>query len=132
MDRLLECQGTIQRALAQKHLQNGPLVLYDITSSYLEGEHECSQLVDFGYNRDGNRGHEQIVKDGLSLQFLAALHDALKHHELAKVKFDDFKEQKKELAPQIAERSGSHLVTPVGNVVVLHRPKAAQPQLEQR
>jgi len=61
MDRLLERQGAIQRALARKHLQNGHLVLYDITSSYLEGEYEGSQLVDFGYNRDGKRGHEQIV-----------------------------------------------------------------------
>ena len=61
MDRLLERQAAIQRALARKHLQNGHLVLYDITSSYLEGEYEGSQLVDFGYNRDGKRGHEQIV-----------------------------------------------------------------------
>ena len=40
-----------------------------------------------------------------------------------KVKFEEFKEQKKELAPQLAEKSGSHLVTRVGNVVVLYRPK---------
>jgi len=61
MDRLLERQAAIQRSLAQKHLQNGHLVLYDITSSYLEGEYEGSLLVYFGYNRDGKRGHEQIV-----------------------------------------------------------------------
>jgi RNA-binding protein len=58
----------------------------------------------------------KVGKEGLSPQFLAALDDALKHHELVKVKFDDFKEQKKELAPQLAEKSGSHLVTRVGNV----------------
>ena len=46
----------------------------------------------------------------------------LKHHELVKVKFDAFKEQKKQLAPQLAEKSRSHLVTRVGNVVVLYRP----------
>jgi RNA-binding protein YhbY len=39
------------------------------------------------------------------------------------VKFDDFKDQKKELSPQLAEKTGSHLVTRVGNVVVLYRPK---------
>jgi transposase len=61
MDRLLERPGAVPRALAQKHLQNGPLVLCDITSSYLEGEYEGSPWVDFGYNRDGKRGHEQIV-----------------------------------------------------------------------
>jgi RNA-binding protein len=65
----------------------------------------------------------KIGKEGLSPQFLAALDDALKHHELVKVKFDEFKEQKKELAPQLAEKSSSHLVTRVGNVVVLYRPK---------
>ena len=61
MDRLLERQPAIQRALAQKHLRDGHLVLYDITSSYLEGEYPNSELVEFGYNRDGKRGHEQIV-----------------------------------------------------------------------
>ena len=70
----------------------------------------------------------KVGKEGLSPQFLAALDDALKHHELVKVKFDFLKEQKKELAPQLAEKSGSHLVTRVGNVVVLFRPKPAEPQ----
>ena len=65
----------------------------------------------------------KIGKEGLSPQFLAALDGVLKHHELVKVKFDEFKEQKKELAPQLAEMSRSHLVTRVGNVVVLYRPK---------
>jgi len=66
----------------------------------------------------------KVGKEGLSPQFLSALGDALKHHELVKVKFDDFKEQKKELSPQLAEKTGSHLVTRVGNVVVLYRAKA--------
>lgn len=65
----------------------------------------------------------KIGKEGLSPQFLAALDGVLKHHDLVKVKFDEFKEQKKELAPQLAEKSRSHLVTRVGNVVVLYRPK---------
>src|SRR5258708_7079817 len=64
----------------------------------------------------------KVGKEGLSPQFLAALDEALKHNELVKVKFDDFKEQKKELTPQLAEKSGSHLVTRVGNVVLLYRP----------
>jgi transposase len=61
MDRLLARQKAIQRTLAKKHLQKGHLVLYDITSSYLEGAYEQSDLVLFGYNRDGKKGHEQIV-----------------------------------------------------------------------
>jgi RNA-binding protein len=63
------------------------------------------------------------IPEGVSPQFLAALDNALNHHELVKVKFDELKEQKKELAPQLAEKSSSHLVTRVGNVVVLYRPK---------
>jgi transposase len=61
MDKLLERQEAIQKALAKRHLQGGILILYDITSSYMEGEYEDSDLVRFGYNRDGKRGHEQIV-----------------------------------------------------------------------
>ncbi len=61
MDRLLERQGGIQKTLARKHLTEGRLVLYDITSSYFEGQYEDSELVAFGYNRDGKRQHEQMV-----------------------------------------------------------------------
>src|SRR5579883_1891331 len=65
----------------------------------------------------------RIGKDGLSPQFLAALDDALRHRELVKVKFDYFKERKKELSPELSDKSGSRLITRVGNVVVLYRPK---------
>jgi RNA-binding protein len=68
----------------------------------------------------------KVGKEGLSPRFLAALDETLKHHELVKVKFDDFKDQKKELSPQLAEKSSSHLITRVGNVVVLYRPKPAE------
>jgi len=68
----------------------------------------------------------KVGKEGLSPSFLGALDEVLKHHELVKVKFEEFKEQKKELAPQLAEKSGSHLVIRVGNVVVLYRPKPVE------
>ena len=74
----------------------------------------------------------KIGKDGISPQFLVALDDALKHHELVKVKFDDFKDQKKELSPQLAQKSGSHLVTRVGNVIVLYRPVPVQDEPPER
>lgn len=61
MDRLLDRQKAIQRTLASRHLADGHLVLYDITSSYFEGAYEQSDIVTFGYNRDGKRGHEQMV-----------------------------------------------------------------------
>ena len=61
MDKLLQRQGAIQRTLARRHLDGGHLVLYDITSVYFEGEYKQSDLVTFGYNRDGKKGREQIV-----------------------------------------------------------------------
>ena len=61
MDRLLARQKAIQQHLAKKHLHNGHLVLYDITSTYFEGAYADSDIVLFGYNRDGKRGHEQVV-----------------------------------------------------------------------
>lgn len=61
MDRLLERQKSIQQKLASKHFEGNALVLYDITSSYFEGEYDKSQIVKFGYNRDRKRGREQMV-----------------------------------------------------------------------
>jgi RNA-binding protein len=58
---------------------------------------------------------------GLSEAFLTSLNQVLNDHELVKVKFSDFKDQKKELAPKLAELTGSHLIMRVGNVVVLYR-----------
>ena len=45
MDRLLERQKAIQRTLASKHLQDGHMVLYDITSTYFEGAYLESDIV---------------------------------------------------------------------------------------
>lgn len=61
---------------------------------------------------------------GLSDAFMASLNQALDDHELVKVKFSDFKDQKKELTPQMSERTGSHLIMRVGNVAVLYREQA--------
>jgi transposase len=62
MDKLFERQEKIQQGLAKKHLsKDNTLVLYDITSSYLEGEYKHSRLVEYGYNRDKKKGHHQIV-----------------------------------------------------------------------
>lgn len=68
----------------------------------------------------------KVGKDGISAGFLVALDQELTRHELVKVKFDEHKEHKKELTPQLAEKSGSHLVTRVGNVAVLYRPKPGE------
>lgn len=65
----------------------------------------------------------KIGKAGLSDGFVQSVSDALAQHELVKIKFADFKEQKKELAPRLAEKTSSHLIMRVGNVMVLHRPR---------
>jgi len=65
----------------------------------------------------------KVGKEGLTPQFFAALDAMFQHQELLKVKFADHKDEKKALAPQLAEKSGSHLIMRVGNVVVLYRPK---------
>ena len=67
----------------------------------------------------------KVGKAGLSEGFIKSVDAALAQHELVKIKFADFKEQKKELAPALAEKTSSHLIMRVGNVMVLHRPKPA-------
>jgi hypothetical protein len=59
LDLLGEAQPKIEAALAKRHLRDGCLVLYDLTSSYLEGQH-C-ELGRFGYSRDGKWDKLQIV-----------------------------------------------------------------------
>jgi transposase len=58
---LAQNQNSIEQKLFQRHCSKAKpnLYLYDVTSSYLEGEHNA--LSDFGYNRDGKRGKKQIV-----------------------------------------------------------------------
>jgi transposase len=59
LDWLHERQSAIETALAKRHLINGTLVLYDVSSSYMEGR--CCPLAKRGYSRDGKRGTLQIV-----------------------------------------------------------------------
>ncbi|HEY6731668.1 MAG TPA: IS1634 family transposase [Solirubrobacterales bacterium] len=59
MDWLLERQGRIEERLARRHLKDGELVLYDVSSTYFEGR-SCP-LAQLGYSRDRKRGTPQIV-----------------------------------------------------------------------
>ncbi len=59
MDWLLAQQGRIEKGLAKRHLHEGGLVLYDVSSSYYEG-HNCP-LARFGHNRDKKKGKRIIV-----------------------------------------------------------------------
>ena len=59
LDWLRGEQGRIEQALARRHLRNGMLVLYDVTSTYFEGR--TCPLAKLGYSRDGKRHKLQIV-----------------------------------------------------------------------
>ena len=59
LDWLLARQPVIETALAKRHLKGGTLVLYDVSSSYVEGR--CCPLAARGYSRDGKKGKLQIV-----------------------------------------------------------------------
>lgn len=64
LDWLLERQEALERQLAARHLAEGTLVLYDLSSTYFEGHH-CP-LARFGYSRDERHGNPQIVFGVLS------------------------------------------------------------------
>jgi len=59
LDWLLQRQQSIENALAKRHLAEGSLILYDVSSTYFEGRH-CS-LAHFGHSRDERSGNLQIV-----------------------------------------------------------------------
>jgi hypothetical protein len=58
MDWLLERQPRIEAALARRHLAGEGFMLYDLSSSYVEGR--CCSLAALGYSRDGKKGTRQV------------------------------------------------------------------------
>src|SRR3954463_15966317 len=64
MDWLLARQAVIQKRLAQRHLSDGAMVLYDVSSSYYEGK--TCPLARFGHDRDGKTGCPIIVYGALT------------------------------------------------------------------
>jgi hypothetical protein len=58
MDWLLERQDGIEAELAGRHLREGGIAMFDLSSSWVEGSH-C-ELAARGYSRDGKKGREQI------------------------------------------------------------------------
>lgn len=61
MDRLLERQKAVQSQLAKRHLQDGCMILYDMTNTWFEGEYEDSEIVTFGIGKGGKKGYKQIA-----------------------------------------------------------------------
>jgi transposase len=77
MDWLLARQDRIQKKLAARHLEEGSLVLYDLSSSYFEGT--TCPLAQLGYNRDGKKGKLQVnyglLTDGRGCPVAVSVHE---------------------------------------------------------
>jgi hypothetical protein len=58
MDWLVSRQDAIEKDLARRHLRDGGIAMFDLSSSWVEGSH-C-ELAAFGYSRDGKKGKAQI------------------------------------------------------------------------
>ena len=58
MDWLVDRQERVEKTLARRHLEDGGFVLYDLSSSYVEGR--CCELAALGHSRDGKPGKLQV------------------------------------------------------------------------
>lgn len=63
----------------------------------------------------------QVGKNGLTDSLFNAVNHALEIHELIKVKFVDFKEDRKELTLEIEKKTDSHLVGLIGNIGIYYK-----------
>ena len=61
MDELLKRKDNIEKKLSRAHLQDGCMVLYDMTNTWLEGKYKDSELVSFGKAKGGKVGYKQIA-----------------------------------------------------------------------
>lgn len=69
----------------------------------------------------------KVGKAGLSDAFVKSVAEGLERHRLVKVKFVEFKKDKQMLGHLLAEKTSTHLIMRVGNVVVLYLPPSANP-----
>ncbi|NQU67531.1 MAG: YhbY family RNA-binding protein [Candidatus Marinimicrobia bacterium] len=84
-------------------------ILESFQKSYLKGlAHSLEPIVNIG-------------KQGITPGFLVFTNHALDDHELIKIKFLDFKDQKKSLATEIAKQTDSMIVSIIGNNLILFR-----------
>jgi RNA-binding protein len=70
-----------------------------------------------------------IGAKGLTTQLVSSVDSTLKDHELIKVKFGDFKETKKEISQEIADKTKSELIGLIGNIAIFYR---QHPEAEKR
>ena len=67
-----------------------------------------------------------IGSQGITPNLLTSVHEALEAHELIKIRFNDHKDQKKELLQTIIEETNGNIVAMVGHVFTLYRPKSEE------
>ncbi len=67
-----------------------------------------------------------VGKQGISDMLVKAVVAALEAHELVKVRFNEFKEEKRALTDEIARRTGCEVVGMIGHVAILYRPHPDQ------
>jgi len=64
-----------------------------------------------------------VGQKGITDALIEAMEETLDAHELIKVKFIDFKEEKKDLAAELSEKTASSLVGMIGNIAIFYRKK---------
>lgn len=68
----------------------------------------------------------RLGKAGITPEFLTAFNDALERMQLIKLRFEGFKTERKILAKELAEQTGSRLIQQVGHTAVYYRPLARE------
>jgi RNA-binding protein len=70
-----------------------------------------------------------IGKQGVTDMVVRAITEVLEHHELVKIRFNEFKDEKRALTDEIERRTGSHVAGMIGHVALLYK---QQPDEEKR
>ena len=73
-------------------------------------------------NAQGLNALVQVGGAGVTENQIAQISRLLEEHELIKVKFNEFKDEKRELSNEIAQKTDSKMVRLIGNVLILYRP----------
>ena len=73
-------------------------------------------------NAQGLNSLVQVGGAGVTENQIAQISRLLEEHELIKVKFNEFKDEKRELSNEIAQKTDSTMVRLIGNVLILYRP----------
>ncbi len=93
------------------------------TDPIIKPNTEGREMDRAGLKKDAHRLKPVVMigHKGLTETVINAVDRALEDHELIKVRFIDFKEERRELADDLSRKTGSEIVEIIGNVLVLYR-----------